>query len=85
MLVNVSPEFDKVKWTKSTGSLVLELKAGSSCIHPSGSAAKNIVQTCIKAGVQYVFQFQLTNGATAQAAPAVLIEANYNEVGKFTA
>merc|ERR1719163_2541270 len=36
-----SPEFDQVKWTKSTGVLVLELKAGSSCTHPTGSAAKS--------------------------------------------
>ena len=41
-----SPEFDKVKWTKSTGVLTLELKAASSCTHPSGSAAKNSVCRC---------------------------------------
>ena len=80
-----SPEFDQVKWTKSTGVLVLELKQGSSCTHPSGSAAKSSVVKCVKAGVQYVFQFMLVNGAIAQAAPAVSIEANYKEVGKFTA
>merc|ERR1719478_686679 len=80
-----SPDFDKVKWTKSTGVLVLELKAGSSCTHPSGSAAKSSVVNCVKAGVEYEFEFSLTNGDTVQAAPAVSIEANYDEIGKFTA
>merc|ERR1719478_1683719 len=79
-----SPNFDDVSWTRSTGTLVLGLTAGQ-CTYPSGKDAKSTVQTCMKEGVQYVFQFTLTNGDAAQAAPPVSIQAAYDKVGTLSA
>jgi len=76
-----TPAFDEVSWTQNTGVLVLKLAEGSGCQHPSGSSAKSVPQTCIKAGVEYVFQFLLQNGATPQEAPVMTLATNY-ETGK---
>ncbi|MGB1594483.1 MAG: hypothetical protein ACPIOQ_17140, partial [Promethearchaeia archaeon] len=78
-----SPKFDDLKWTGSSGVLALELAhtGDGKCLHPSGASARTQSQLCMKAGVEYEFQFKLTNGNTAQAAPAVSIEVAY-ESGK---
>merc|ERR1719163_2540238 len=84
VVTSFSPNFDDVQWTQNTGTLILGLKSGA-CLHPGGSSAKSNLQTCLKAGVEYVFELKLVNGKTSQSAPAVSIEASYDEPGTKTA
>ena len=77
-----TPEVTSLKWVQTSGTLSLVLATSSTCDLPGGAEAKRKLVNCMKAGVEYVLQFELTNGDTVQSAPAVSVTAEY-ESGKF--
>merc|ERR1719199_1552583 len=77
-----TPEVTSLTWVQASGTLSLRLATSATCALPSGAEAKRKVVNCMKAGVEYVLEFELTNGDTVQSAPAVSVTAEY-ESGKF--
>merc|ERR1719199_279023 len=77
-----TPEVTSLRWVQSSGTLSLVLATSATCELPGGAEAKRKLVNCVKAGVEYVLQFELTNGDTVQSAPVVSVTAEY-ESGVF--